>query len=187
MLKKISHWIVQKMNGIYARTEEDCIKMEYMLEVILDQITILSVVFILCALLGYLKESFICFIGCMVLRLFAGGFHMKTRLACCLATGSIVIGGGIFVHYIRMPLLVCIVLLTVDLFLVALFAPQGTENNPVNPKYFKVRKWESMIVVCIFIVISVFFTSDWGKGLAVGASLGTITIFPVFNRGNHSS
>ena len=112
---------------------------------------------------------------------------MKTRLACCLATGSIVIGGGIFVHYIRMPLLVCIVLLTVDLFLVALFAPQGTENNPVNPKYFKVRKWESMIVVCIFIVISVFFTSDWGKGLAVGASLGTITIFPVFNRGNHSS
>lgn len=186
MLKKISHIIVQKMNGIYTRTEEDCIKMEYMLEVILDQITLLFVVFILCALFGYLKESCICFIGCMVLRLFAGGFHMKTRLACCLVTSLIVIGGGVLVHYIKMPLLICIALLTIDLFLVGLFAPQGTENNPVYPKYRKIRKCESIIVVCIYIVVSVIFSNDWGKGLAIGASLGTITIFPIFNKSGNS-
>lgn len=182
MIEKICHKIVEKMNGIYARTEEECIKMEYMLEVILDQIVILSVVFVLCVIVGYLKESFICFIGCMVLRLFAGGFHMKTRLTCFLATSSIAIGGGIFVHHVNMPLLACILLLMVDLVLVGLFAPQGTENNPVNPKYLKVRKWESMIIVCIYIAVSIFLANDWAKGLAAGASIGTITIFPIFNK-----
>lgn len=141
MLKKISHGIVQKINEGYIRTEEDCIKMEYILEVILDQVTILFVVFILCALSGYLKESLICFAGCMALRLFAGGFHMKTRLACSLATSSIVIGGGIFTHYVKMPLAACVFLLLADLVLTGLFAPQGTENNPVNPKYLNARKW----------------------------------------------
>lgn len=186
MIKKISHWIVQKMNEVNPRTEEECIKMEYMLEVILDQITILSVMFILCALFGYPRESIICFIGCMTLRLFAGGFHMKTRLGCCLVTSSIAIGGGMLVHYIKMPIQVCIVLLLIDLFLVGMFAPQGTANNPVNPKFLKVRKWESIIVVCIYIVVSIFFVNDWGKGLAIGASLGTITIFPIFNKANNS-
>lgn len=186
MIKKISHWIVQKMNEVNPRTEEDCIKMEYMLEVIFDQITILSVVFILCALFGYPRESIICFMGCMTLRLFAGGFHMKTRLGCCLVTSSIAIGGGMLVHYIKMPIHVCIVLLLIDLFLVGLFAPQGTANNPVNPKFLKVRKWESIIVVCIYILVSIFFVNDWGKGLAIGASLATITIFPIFNKANNS-
>lgn len=182
MLKRISHRIVQKMNKVIPRTEEDCIKMEYMLEVILDQITILFVVFLLCSCMGYLRESLICFIGCMGLRLFAGGFHMKTRLGCCLATSSIVIGGGYLTRYVKIPVLVCIVLLIIDLFLVSLFAPQGTKNNPVNPKFSKVRKWESMIVICIDIVISIVFANGWAKGLAIGASLGTITILPIFNK-----
>lgn len=184
MLKKISHKIVKKMNEVNPRTEEDCIKMEYMLEVILDQFTILFVVFVLCTCLGYLRESLICFIGCMGLRLFAGGVHLNTRLGCCIATSSIVIGGGILAHYVKIPLLVCIALLSIDLLLVSLFAPQGTEINPINPKFLKVRKWESIIVICIDIVISIIFPNVWAKGLAIGASLGTITILPIFYKGS---
>ena len=68
-----------------------------MLEVILDQITILFVVFLLCSCMGNLRESLICFI-------------------------------------------------------------------------------------CIDIVISIVFANGWERGLAIGASLGTITILPIFNK-----
>ena len=179
MLKKISKWIVRNMNKVYPRTEEDNEKMVYFFEVIMDQFIILCIVILLCALVGYHREALISFTGCMLFRAFAGGLHFKKRLPCVIVTSSFAIVGGLLVYLFNIPFAVCMALLLIDLAVVVAFAPQTTKNNPISKKYRKVRKVESAVVICIYIAVLIFGPYMWGRGLAMGASMGTLTILPV--------
>ena len=180
MLKKISHGIVNKMNKVYPRSEEDTQKIEYYTEILLDQILILAVVFILCAIVGYHKEALISYTGFLALRSFAGGLHFKKRIWCLSVTGLIALLGGLVIYKFSIPITACLVLLLIDLILVVAFAPQVTKNNPITTKLKKIRKVESVVVIGIFIGILFISHGIWGKGLAIGASLATITILPIF-------
>ncbi len=180
MIKKIAHGLAQKMNKIYPRGDEDSIKMEYFLEAILDQFSILIVAFIFCAVVGYHKEALICFIACMIYRAFAGGLHFKKKLYCLVMTSSIAVVGGLIVYKVSIPFYVCILLLAIDLVLAILFAPQATKNNPIAENAKKIRKIESCILICIYLTVLILFKGTLGEGLAVGASIGTLTILPVF-------
>lgn len=180
MIKKLSQGIVKKMNSIYPRSEEDNQKMEYFFEVVIDQLFILCIVILLCALIGYHREAIISFIGCMVFRTFAGGLHFKKRLPCIIVTSSFAMVGGLIIYLFNIPTAVCMVLLLIDLVVAAAFAPQTTKNKPITEKFRKIRKVESVVVICIYIAVLMFGPHKWGSGLAVGASMGAVTIFPVF-------
>ena len=60
MLKKIAHWIVERMDKYFQRSETEKIELEYMTEVILDQILIIIISLIICGFLGYWRESEFC-------------------------------------------------------------------------------------------------------------------------------
>lgn len=180
MLKKISHGIVNKMNKIYPRLDEDNQKMAYYIETTLDQILILVAVFIACFLVGYSREAFICYIGFLLFRTFAGGLHFKKRILCFMVTASVVLFGGLIIYMFNLPTTACYILLSIDLILVAAFAPQATKNNPITPKFKMIRKIESIVLICLFMLILVFSHGIWGRGLTVGASLASITILPIF-------
>ena len=178
MVKKIVKIIVAKLNSVYKRSDEDVEKMEYMLEVLFDNVIVLLVAFLLSAPCGCLKEASVCFVGFALLRTFAGGIHMKTRSGCTLMTSSFIIGGGIITKILHIPAGGLWAMLVVDLVWMILFAPRGTKINPINPKFKKIRKVESIITVCVFMIVLLNGSSLWGRGLAIGATLGTLTIWP---------
>ena len=178
MLKKISHKIVQKMNDVFPRSEEDKQKMEYFLEIILDQTLIMIVVLIICACVGYHREAIVCFLGCMVYRFFAGGIHFKKRRVCILATSLVAVVGGFLIFKISIPFILCLILLLTDFLISLYFAPQVTKDNPITEKYRKIRKIETVILVGIYLLVLFLAKGIWGQGLTVGATLGAISILP---------
>lgn len=179
MLKKIAHWIVERMDKYFQRSETEKIELEYMTEVILDQILIIIISLIICGFLGYWRESLMCFTGCILIRNFAGGIHFKTRWACILTTSSVAVVGGFIVHNIKLPLILYVALLVFDLLFAYIFAPQGTENSPISPKFRMIKKYETIISLGIFMLILLIFKNEWGKGLCLGGSFGIISIIPL--------
>lgn len=182
IIKEISKFVVRKMNTVYQRSEEECIKMEYMLEVILDKITILSCVLFLCYLFGYMEYSVVCLSAFMLLRTFAGGFHMKTSVGCCIMSALFVILGGYLTKVLEFTSFVWFIVMIPVAVIVFMYAPQETSNAPFAPQFYKIKKWESITVVAIYTVIILITKGYLGRGLAIGTALEAITIVPVFNR-----
>ena len=152
MIKKLSQGIVKKMNSIYPRSEEDNQKIEYYIESLLDQLLVLVIVFILCGMVGYHKEALICYAAWLLFRSFAGGLHFNKRIVCLSITGGTVLVGGYLIHKFDIPFAICLGLLLLDLILVIVYAPQVTKNNPITEKFRRIRKIESIILICIYAI-----------------------------------
>ncbi|SEM53961.1 Accessory gene regulator protein AgrB [Butyrivibrio sp. ob235] len=182
MIKRTSKAIVRAMNGVYPRSEEDCIKIEYVIESALSRFVTIFCVFLLCALIGNLEESIICCIAFIVLRSFAGGFHMKTAVGCICISAAVLISGGFMVHYLHISQHVYFVLFAMDLLLNYLYAPQHSDNVPITNKYKDISKWESILVVCIAGMLMLVVPDPLGKSAVMGVSLETMTILPFFTK-----
>ena len=180
--KQISRKITNFLNSIYQRSDEDCIKIEYMIEKTLSRYFILIAVFILCKLIGNLNESIICFVAFVVMRTFAGGFHLKSAIGCVVLSTFTIISGGMLVHYVDIPDSIYILMIIADIILNDMFSPQNTDNMPITDRYKVIRKWESIIVVCISAVLFFMMPNPYGKCAVVGVTLESLTILPFLNK-----
>lgn len=182
MIKKISHKLTEAMKSIAPRSEEECIKIEYMIEVLLSRYLVIVAVLLICKLVGNLDESFFCMMAFLFLRVFAGGTHMNTNIGCTIVSSLIVVGGGFVVHYINIPELVYVVFLVIDIFIMYLFAPMLTDNMPITDKYRTIRKIESAVIVGIVLVLFIIVPNIYTKSFALGVTLEALTVLPQFNK-----
>lgn len=181
--KQIASRIIEKLDKVYPRTELEKIKMKYGLEVFLDNAIKLVCMIILAFLAGFPREAILVITACSFLRLSAGGVHADKSLVCMLITAAVTLGGGYLAWRVTIPLSAVLVLLGISAGIALLYAPSGTKNNPINPKFYKILKIRSVGTICLYAVLSVIFAKDKaGTMLVIGTLCEVFSILPAINR-----
>lgn len=171
------------LNNYYPREHIEQIKLEYGIEVLLDNLIKIIVILNFGAVLGILKESLVVWIGFGALRIQAGGYHCNTNIGCWMISIAVVLGGGALVHVNMIPLGVAAVVLLLSVVVAVLYAPSGTTNNPISPQYYKPMKMRSILLILIYLSITIFDTKyGIGKMLAIGTVCEIVSLLPWVNR-----
>lgn len=183
MEHRLATWIASWIDRICPMERVERIKLEYGMEVLLDNLLKAIAFLVMAASLGTIKESLLVFIGFGALRLRAGGCHCDTNAGCWLLSGLIIVGGGCLAHASIMPFGATAFALSLSLWAVAKYAPSGTANNPILPKYHKKMKAGSIMLISFYLLVTVLDTRHGtGAMLAIGAVSEAASLLPCLNR-----
>lgn len=190
MINQLACYIVNKMKKYDVVNEENTDFHIYGLEILLITIIKYLGVFIIAFLLGVVKEAVAFVLAFSMLRNQAGGMHLKSFWICYIITNIITIS-CIFISKtlpINHTMLYQIILLTISIALVLIFAPVDTENKPLNEFEKKLYKRRSIYVILILSIItiglSLVFNSFiiYGNIVSLAFLCEGITLTPLVNR-----
>lgn len=182
MEHKLAVLLSKQLNKVYQRSELEQAKLQYGLEVFLDNAFKVIVIVILSILLGMLKETILVFVGFGFLRISAGGFHFDKNYMCWLFTLMIMLGGGYLGKLGVINWWIAVMMLLVSLFLVVAYAPSRSAL-PIEPEIARGRKAWSIVKVMIYLGIAICFRKNsWGTSIAIGTLCEAISILPICNR-----
>lgn len=94
------------------------------------------------------------------LRSYAGGYHAKTRFRCYVLSTAIIVLALIGIKYLVLTKVICLLILIVTGFIIALFAPVQDSNRPLNDKEiikFTRKAREILFAEIIICFVSLFF------------------------------
>ena len=139
-------------------TEEELLKIKYGLEGVYLNITKIIIILLIGFILDYLDTVIITLTFFNFLRFFAFGLHAKKSWQCLIFSILLFnILPWIFIN-IAITTHIVIIISLVSLISFVLFAPSDTEKRPLtNKKKRIIRKVFSIIVGCIFILLSITF------------------------------
>lgn len=155
-MERFSQYISRRLSTGCNLTDYKKLQLQLGIEVILHNILMIGTILVVSSFFGLLFETIIFFLVFGSIRMFTGGFHFKSSLACLLGTGTMVfiahcISNSCYLNSYKGKLI-----LLVSLFLIMIFAPQGTKVNPItNPKY----KLKAIIIVLFWYSISMIIVS----------------------------
>ena len=162
-------------------TEEELEVIIYGLKSLYLTFTKIIVILILSIVLGILKETLLMLLFYNVIRLFAFGLHAKNSIACLITSLLLFIGGTYLAIYLNIGLELKIILASISLILIAVYAPADTEKRPlINPK--KRKKFKilsiitSLIITCLIIYLDGSYISNF---MLIGFIEATIMILPI--------
>lgn len=113
-----------------------------------------------------------------ILRLYAGGCHLKTSAGCTFVTTLLMIGGTEIALKMDGSLLVMNILFIVSFMLVLILAPRRTENYPVSEReYMKLKKESAGIVIGCW-VLAIISPDVFGKMIAMAVLTEAVTLIP---------
>lgn len=157
----------------------EIMKMELGFHVLLHNILMISCILVLAFVLNILKESVLLMIGFGLLKLTAGGIHLKNSFLCILCTSIFIISGVTLAKYIVLPFWVVLLIYGVCMLILWIIGPQGTENNPISDRnYYRLRR-EMMRIMSIYLLITIYKFTTGEKApnlLLVAIVFETITI-----------
>ena len=148
--KKIVNWSTCNNSEISSEQEEILV---YGYVLFLESAYKTIVMLILAILTGKLWETFIIIGSFGLLRSFAGGIHCQSGIGCtfCMIVVWLI---GVAVSWIQIPIPVLVVMASIVLVTVMLYAPKCTKNNPIlDEKFKRKRHFVSVAVVAIFLMI----------------------------------
>lgn len=181
LLRNFSIYIVSWLDQYYPRSEIEKIKMRYGMEVVLDNVSKLIGFILISALLGCLKKTMILLLVFGLLRLFAGGVHMDSSLACFFVTGLIVVGGSVVSINYQADRLFFVFIMGILCILAYIYAPSGTIEHPVKPEDRMGAKYRTLFLMFIYGGVG-FLASDLIMTLImIGSTCEIITILPFVN------
>ncbi|AGK96013.1 accessory gene regulator B family protein [Clostridium pasteurianum] len=138
--------IVDKMSRIcikfvaknLQKTEEELEKIKYGVHVILVNLVKLTILFLIASILGITTYTFIAVISFASIRIFASGVHAESNLNCTITNIILFLGNVYLSINILLDKTMIIVIITLSLILVFLYAPADTKARPLVSK--KLRK-----------------------------------------------
>ena len=144
MIKKISEFILSKIIGQSDSQNRREIILFGIIRIVED-ITKMIVIFIICLLLGRMKELIFIFIITIIYKTNVGGVHCKTNLWCFINTllfFLICIYGSEFIVFTSlMKIGVYSVLYLFGLYVIAIYVPADVPEIPImSKKYVKEQK-----------------------------------------------
>ena len=104
MSEKLATLLTKKIGKLYPRSETDLIKIQYGLELMLENLFSLLLIFIVALISGFFKEAMFTYMAFAFLRLSAGGRHCETKMGCSFVTALVVLAGGWVSSMFNMPL-----------------------------------------------------------------------------------
>lgn len=155
-MERFSQYISRRLSTGYNLTDYKKLQMQLGIEVILHNILMIGTILIVSNFFGLLFETIIFFLVFGSIRVFTGGFHFKSSLACLLGTGTMVFIAHCISNNSYLNSYNDKFVLLVSLILIMIFAPQGTKKNPItNSKY----KFKAIIIVIFWYYISMIIGS----------------------------
>jgi accessory gene regulator B len=139
----ISEYLVVK----YPADMPSKVVTRYAVKFLISNILPILLIIFFSALMGNFKEVFVAILGFAVLRMFSGGYHLKSALMCILLSTILIslvpITGNMLTDDTSI-----ILLNGLSLILVTVFAPSNiTKQTRVKKKYHFLFKLVSMIII----------------------------------------
>lgn len=171
---KISQWL----NSVNPKDQEECVVIQYGLELFFDNISKLILIQIIGCVVGKGIETFVILLVFCLLRLQAGGFHAKSNLKCTL--GMLVIWGVPLVvdHYIHIVDHVLIFIFILTAVVILIYAPQ-TKNISYFTEDDMLKRKRYSIMILFVDMLAAWIFSDFRQLIAISVAMEAITLFPV--------
>ncbi|MDT3427498.1 accessory gene regulator B [Paenibacillus forsythiae] len=118
--------------------------MQYALQIILNTLLIFVMSILLASLTGNIRGAVLTFSSLALLRIFSGGFHLKTARACNLFSTLLCVIIPLLSEYLENYLLY---LNLTSLLLAILFAPNPDINTQINKKWYPALKLLSVLLI----------------------------------------
>ena len=178
MLEKISMKMTDLCGKNMNLTEAERLTMFFGFENMNHQIFLYSVIGMSAFCLGIFGWTLLFTVVFSILRLYAGGCHLKTSAGCTFVTTLLMIGGTEIALKMDGSLLVMNILFIVSFMLVLILAPRRTENYPVSEReYMKLKKESAGIVIGCW-VLAIISPDVFGKMIAMAVLTEAVTLIP---------
>jgi accessory gene regulator B len=163
--------------GIFDKTldlgEVDGIKLKYMLELIINDMLKIIIMFIGFSLLGEGLAFIYCLVSLMLIRCFSGGLHLKTFSGCLIFT-TCFLSICIFLHhhiFITLPLLIG--LFFFNMFIMVLLTPITPKQRP---KYSEKKMLQFKFISIMVVVVNFTFYYVTGNSTYFAYAVWVITL-----------
>lgn len=147
------------MNIIKNNMQYDDTKLEeirYGLEGIYLTITKITIISILCIILGIFKEFLIFLIIYSIMRAPSFGIHASKSWICLITSTIVFIGFPLLSIYTKLNLITKIIIGTISIIGICLFSPADTIKRPIiNKTRRKIYKVLSTIIAITYIILSI--------------------------------
>lgn len=187
MINQMACYIVKKMKRNNVIDEDNMELYIFGIEILLITIIKYLGLFIIALLLGVVKEAITFIIAFSMLRIQAGGVHLKSFWQCFAITNIITFSCIFLVKAlpINHTMIYQMIMLVISIILVLVFAPVDTENKPLSELEKKLYKKRSAYVIIIGSIITVSLSMVYHSFIIYGniVSLGFlcegITLMPL--------
>lgn len=126
-------------------------------------------------------ETFIVYLILVFLRPTAGGWHAKSKILCNLETIFFYVLFPFLLNYTHMEYSIFIKLLVAFVLIIifSLYAPQGTEIEPVKEENRLELKMRSLIRLVILLILFFILPNDLAQNILYGLIIQAILIIPI--------
>ncbi len=108
---------------------------------------------------GLILETFVFIITYSILRIYAGGFHSKTRIGCYIISWIMILSVLLLIKFCSNQLIfvVLIVVSILSCFIILILSPVGNVNKQLDDIEIQHYKAKTRIILSIEIIISMIF------------------------------
>lgn len=152
LTEKLSTKCVKFITNSLEKDEEELEKVNYGLQVIFVNFFKLTILFLFAFVLGIMRYTFIAFISFALLRTFAAGVHADSNLKCTITNIVLFIGNVYLSTILVLNNTAIIILFSLSLLLIVIYAPADTEDRPLPSK--KLRRRLKVNCVAITIILA---------------------------------
>lgn len=186
MIKKLSYCIsIYLKNHSTILKDNDFLKINYVIQVILRAIIILFVLFIVFGIIDKLQVFILALIILISLRPYLGGIHCKSAISCTLLT---------LIHFLlivllsgKMPLYnnyIYVIVFLISFILVLIYAPLPNKKRHVeNLMKLKIK---SLISLSLWIIIFFYIKNSYFRNTIFLSILLQIIQIIIINRDEHN-
>lgn len=140
----------------------EILKMQLGFQVLLHNILMIGCILALAKFLGIFKDSAMLLVSYGLLKMNAGGIHFEKSFMCLLSTSVFIISGAAIARHIEIPFYVILLGYGICMTLLWILGPQGTANNPISISNYKRMKRNTMLIVSMYFLITVYkFVSEY--------------------------
>lgn len=182
LIHKAAVAITNKLDADQKKSELDRLALQYGTESLLINLCSTAIILTVALILGTFKETLIMYFVFGSLRLSSGGMHSNTMFQCLGITGFIVVIIPKLTVYFTLSLPVIIAGYVVLFLLYAIYAPSGTIEHPVPEADRMPRKIQTLLLLSLFIIGSMFVGDMLRQLMLMGACAQSITILPFANK-----
>ncbi len=104
----------------------------FSLSIVINTILIVLVTIFLSLLIGTFKQAMVIMVAFAVLRIFTGGYHLKSGLHCILVSSLLFV----LLSIVTLPTSYCIIFTCMSIILISIYAPSNIDKHSRIPKKY---------------------------------------------------
>ena len=158
MIQKMSATCAKNIISLGRLQEINEPVLRYGCELILTSVIGLMILICLSLLIGHPLAWLFFVISFAPHRISAGGYHADTHVICYIVTSLMFFLGAMTAYSFEWNWYAYLVVSVFSAILVIFLAPLAATNKPLSEKRFRSNRIRSIAVICMNIVIAVFFT-----------------------------